>query len=166
MTPHFGPPSSVSSSSFISCTAEGTGGGFFHNSPSSSSSISISNTVFTNNCADFTYTEWNFGGGAFEDCHSGSYNTQLLFSFFTKNTAPIGKGNDISIVYNALSPNPLTYCFTTTSSQSFWNQYYYEENWLPLTTITIVVFNALDYDHKLSTCNKTHVYVDYIIINL
>ena len=131
---YFGPYSQLSSSRFISCAASQTGGGMYHegNSPDY---IILRDSLFTDNHAYYAeYRDNTRGGGAFEDYRSHNYDSTYSFSFFTGNTAPTGVGNDISIHDNKLDAEHIIHCFTTASSDSFWNNGTYTDsqsrNWL------------------------------------
>ena len=134
----YGPSSFASSSCFIACVAEWSGGGLYHDSQSTSTSAAVTNLLFTRNRADYKYEYQrnNRGGGAFEDFTSAAYTSTYCFSFFIQNKATYGVGHDISIVSHAFVHSPFTQCFTTTSSNSVWNRGYAGyESWLPLTNI-------------------------------
>ena len=130
----FGPYTTTISSHFISCTVSKGGGGFYHDSNVDCSSLTVSDCLFTCNCAEYvngSTTEQTRGGGAFEDFRASTYTSKYSFSLFTGNTAPSGVGNDISVVWIALTETPIDYCFTTTTSHSLWNtKYTGYENWL------------------------------------
>ena len=134
-----GPTSSVSSSRFILCTSSRSGGGMYHNSNLDSDFLSLSDSLFISNSAEFhngSGSQNIRGGGAFEDYRSNTYTSQYSFSFFFGNTAPNGVGNDISINTNILSLNNIIHCFTTTTENSFCNSGSYQTteglDWLPL----------------------------------
>ena len=129
LTTYYGPSSTTLSNKYISCYAYSVGGGLYHDG-NSSDFISLSDSLFTNNKAN-SDSDTSRGGGAFEDYRKNAYTSKYSFSFFTGNTAPNGVGNDISVILTALSGSPITHCFTTTSTNSFWNNYRYELGWLP-----------------------------------
>ena len=143
-----GPTSSVSSSRFICCMALVSGGGLYHDGYNSDT-ICISDSLFTNNKAN-SNTDGTRGGGAFEDYRTYLYTSKYSFSLFTGNTAPSGVGNDISVILTALSGSPITHCFTTTRTKSFWNKNSYVNNWLPLTN------HPLDY--PCESIKNIHLY--------
>ena len=130
---HMGPTSSICSCCFISCKALQSGGGFYHNSNTTSSSLTLSDSLFSNNCAAY---HGDRGGGGFEDHRGLAYSSKYSFAFFTGNTSPSGVGNDISIHFNELSTQNIIHCFTKTTSHSLWNtKYTGYDNWLPLDNI-------------------------------
>ena len=130
---HMGPSSSISSSRFISCSADYVAGGFYHNSNTTASTLTLSDSLFSYNCARY---EGNRGGGAFEDRRDFSYISKYSFAFFTGNRAPSGVGNDISIGCKMLETNNIIHCFTTTKEHSLWNVDDYVTDWLQLGTLT------------------------------
>ena len=97
-----GPFSSVSSSCFLHCNALQAGGGLYQNSNLTSSSLSITNCLFTKNCAQYS---GEHGGGGFEDFREGGYSSQYSYLFFSENTAPNGNGSNILIYYHKLNMN-------------------------------------------------------------
>ena len=139
-----GPTSSVNSCRFLSCVANRVGGGLYHDGEESYW-IKITDSLFTDNYANYKIcsdTSETRGGGGFEDGRSNAYSFSCLFSFFTRNRAPYGVGNDISVLKNQHNNSPLTFCFTTTSRDSFWNNGSYVNTWLHKT---IVDTNSFDY---------------------
>ena len=127
ITTFFGPSSTVLSCRFISCHASSVGGGIYHDSDTKSDSLSISDSLFTDNQANFVNGSSSAdtrGGGAFEDYRLSSYSSKYSFSFFTRNSAPYGVGNDISINGTSLSLSNIKSCFTTTTFHSLWNTKY------------------------------------------
>ena len=134
---YHGPTLSVSSSQFVSCIVTRFGCGIYHDSTISSSNFRLTDSLFTGNQAK-SGTNNTRGGGAFEDYRATTYRSTYLFSYFTGNTAPYGKGYDISIQINALSNSPVTHCLTTTPpQQSFWNYRSYVNNWLLLSIMNM-----------------------------
>ena len=131
---HIDPKSSVSSSRFIACHVNLSGGGMFHDSPDTSSFLALSDSLFSNCSADYPGTESNpRGGGAFEDFRSVGYPSSYSFSFFHKNVAKKEFGHDISAVSVSVTQSSVLHCFTTTSNKSFRNKNSYPDNWLPQT---------------------------------
>ena len=134
---YMGPSSSLSSSRFISCTASQSGGGLYHDSEIQSSDFTLSDSLFVGNNANYNGLR---GGGACEDYRSNSYSSHYFFSFFTRNTAPFGNGNDISVQLYSFSESNVTHCFTTRLTDSFWNcgSYHTTEgkNWLPFSILS------------------------------
>ena len=159
---HFGPASKVILCRFMTCYAEYVGGGLYHNSNLQTSSLSVTESLFTGNRADYTYdsTYKTQGGGAFEDFRAMSYTSRYSFLFFTGNAAPTGKGCDISIIWNALTQSSILYCFTTAASNSFWNNGSYVNSWLPQTNAIIKVFYSLT---TVNYCSPTYLYSIEII---
>ena len=103
---HFGPTSSVDSCRFVSCTGDVSGGGYYHNSDKDNSSISISNSLFANNCAnDSDDGVANRGGGGFENYWQVKYLSSFYFIFFSGNIAKKGTGNDITVNIFSLRVN-------------------------------------------------------------
>ena len=157
---YIGPSSSVSSCVFISCVADSVGGGIYHDSTADSSSLTLSNCLFTNSCAKYkngSSFEQTRGGGAFEDYRSKGYASAYSFSFFSGNTAPFGVGNDISINGYSLSLTNIQCCLTTTLSYSLWNkQYIGHEGWLPQTNAIIKVFDPRTTTNQIPTHTNSH----------
>ena len=131
---HYGSSSDVFSSRFLSCECMHCGGGVYHNNEAGYP-IKISGSLFRKNVAK--WSAGSRGGGAFEDCKTGTYQTHLLFSFFTLNTAPNGVGNDMSVINKLFDTNNILDCFTTTTFHSFWNHDNYIDNWLLLHLLII-----------------------------
>ena len=133
---------------FISCKALQSGGGFYHNSNITSSSLTVTESFFTNNVAEYvndTDPSYTRGGGAFEDYRYVSYTSQYSFSFFSGNTAPNGVGNDISIHTTILSLNNIIHCVSKAQTDSFWNtKYEGYDDWLPLGDIRYIKNNGRD----------------------
>ena len=73
---HYGPTNTVSSCLFISCTAKLARGGIFHNSPSYSSALTISNSLFSGNTVK-SVIEAAHGGGRFEDYRANAYTLSI-----------------------------------------------------------------------------------------
>ena len=148
-----GPSSSISSSRFISCVSEYAGGGMYHDSNTTTSTLTLSDSLFTNNCANykFDFQKTHRGGGAFEDYRQRSYISTYSFSFFSGNRATYDVGNDISIHINALLLNNILHCMTTTSSSSFWNVDDHIDNWLPLTKINSELLELLAAANEICT---------------
>ena len=134
---HMGPTSSISSSHFISCSAEWVGGGFYHNCKTTAGTLTLSDSLFTNNRADYEYDfqSTDRGGGAFEDCRESNYTSKFSFSFFSGNRVTHGVGNDISFHYYKLDIKCFFYLFTTTKEYSVWNVDDYVTDWLPFGTL-------------------------------
>ena len=137
----YGPTSSISCSRFVSCTVSRGGGGFYHDSNLVRSSLTVSDCLFANNCANYQNgsDSYNYrGGGAFEDFRGTTYISKYSFTLFSANSAPNGVGHDVSIHFNKLSISNIQYCFTTRATYSFWNNGTYQDNelksWLPILT--------------------------------
>ena len=77
----YGPTSSISSSRFISCSAQRFGGSMYHDSKTAQGTLILSDSLFTNNKAD-SQTNSSRGGGAFEDYRANIYKSKYSFSFF------------------------------------------------------------------------------------
>ena len=150
MSTHVGPASSISSCCYICCKASSCGGGLFHNSNKVSSCLLLSNSLFADNNASYSGQR---GGGAFEDYGDSSYQSTYSFSFFAKNTAQNGIGNDIAIIRKILPLSNITHCFTTESTDSFYNAGSYQNDWLTLILITLIfspysIRNFAAFTHK------------------
>ena len=129
----YGPSSTFISSRFISCASYLAGGGIYYDCTSNSALFCLSDSLFAHNTAESNGNPLR-GGGAFEDYRYYLYTSKYSFSFFTENTAPNGKGNDISIYNNELHTENIQHCFTTTTSHSLCNtKYDGYDNWLPMT---------------------------------
>ena len=139
---------SLSSSRAISCDTSYSGGGMYHDSRSTHGSLTVLDSLFTNNRANYTVDKYlNRGGGAFEDYRSTSYQSKYAFSFFNGNNAPDGFGHDICIHTQELSVNNIIHCFTTTQEHSLWNTKYEDyDDWLPLGTLSYL--NTRDGDNN------------------
>ena len=138
-----GPTSSVLSSRFISCTGSISGGGFYHDSHSGTSAISVSDSFFIHNCADSASDGYaSRGGGGFENFRSATYPTNYSFLFFHGNIAKKGIGHDITSNANAVSEGSVVHCFTTTAENSFCNAGRDQKNWLPLTTVNLLLTSS------------------------
>ena len=137
-----GPASLISASSFISSTVPRSGGAVYHNSNDESDALTTSDCLFTNNQALYVNGSDDYtprGGGAFEDFRGVPYTSKYSFSFFSRNSAPKGVGNDISIHDNKLDINNIQHCFTTNPTNSLWNtKYQGYEKWLPQGSIYFV----------------------------
>ena len=123
---------------FISCESPLSGGGYYHYNEAGLS-LRVSNSLFRKNTANMT--ESNRGGGGLEDCRITTYNSQHFFIFFSDNSAQNGVGNDLSICVNPLSGNDIAHCFTTTSSDSFWNNGRDFNNWLITSLVLSKISN-------------------------
>ena len=135
---HDGPISSVSSCRFFSCIASVSGGGLYYDCEKETTSFTVTDSLFKDNRADYTYESLfiNRGGGAFEDFRTKSYSSRYSFSFFRENSAPSGVGQDISIHTKTLSLDNIIECFTTTPAKSLWNVNQNVTNWLPQGSIS------------------------------
>ena len=132
------PNSSITSSCFLSCTADNFGGGIYHDTNATTYTLTISNSLFEDNTAESS-DDHSRGGGAFEDYRHKTYTSKHSFLFFTANKTLLGKGNDISVQGNTLSIDCINHCFTTTSFQAFWNTHYNSLDWLSLANTTIKI---------------------------
>ena len=140
-----GPTSSIFASRFLLCSATWVGGAFYHDGYSLDS-LTLSDSLFKGNHADFEYSfqRMRRGGGAFEDYRRYAYISTYLFSFFTQNTAACA-GNDISIIDKSLSESSLVHCFTTASQNSLWNtESKGYVDWLPLGDMQYIKDNTTD----------------------
>ena len=152
-----GPSSYVSSTCFISCIGEYVGGGIYHDSFTNVQHCII-NCLFTKNSAKYGNSSDSYqtrGGGAFEDFRSFNYTSQYSFSFFSRNTAPTGVGDDISIYCYELCTENIFYCFTTNIKHSLWNKQYEDyEDWLDIRTL--LSLNTLEQrTHYVDICTHT-----------
>ena len=136
LTTYWGPKSLVSSSRFISCIASISGGGIYHNSGSTESFLTISNSLFKDNNAQTKDSNVR-GGGAFEDYRSSEYQSEYSFLFCSGNKASSGKGNDISVQWNKVTESSFIHSFTLEISTSFWNNNSHID-WLPSGTVKYV----------------------------
>ena len=136
LSTYCGPASTSYSTRIISCTTSKVGGGMYHDSNLATHTLTIRGNLFSNNRAEYINEtdSYNYrGGGAFEEFRLSPYTSHYYFSFFTRNTAPNGVGQDISVVLNSLVTDNIQHCFTTTSLHSLWNlEYTGYDNWLPL----------------------------------
>ena len=107
----------------------------------SGGNLLLSDSLFKGNTAN---SGGSRGGGAFEDYRNTDYQSAYSFSFFTRNTAENGAGNDISVQYSAFTDSPLTYCFTTTAENAFYNAGSYKPYWLPLGTMSFPINDSID----------------------
>ena len=159
LSTHFNTSGEISSSRFISCGASYYGAGIYNNNYQQFP-FSVSNCLFTNNRANST-NDNSRGGGGFEDYRSYSYSSKYSFSFFTGNVAPHGVGNDISIKSYALSQSSITYCFSTTKENAFYNAgSQITPDWLPLSDIPDKRTAQMKY-HPSRRCLYTHFFVSH-----
>ena len=139
-----GPTSSITSSRFLMCTGTASAGGFYHDSNSGATSISVSDSLFAHNCAAFQPDELpNRGGGGFETYRSQPFPFHYAFLFFHGNIAKNNVGHDITSHAYPLPDNTLVYSFTTTAENSFSNSGHEEKDWLPLTTVSLLLSQSL-----------------------
>ena len=149
---HIGPSCSISSSCFVFCTANWGGGGVYHNSGSPSSSLTISDSLFTQNIA-YARDRNDRGGGGFEDWRDSTYFSKCSFSFFSDNSAPNCVGYDICSHERDFGLENIVQCFTTTTLNSFYNHGSHVENWLALTNIPVDL-DSYSSIHKLFTLHN------------
>ena len=142
VTTHYNSSGLISSSQFVSSKVSYYGGGIYNNNYQQYPFI-LSDSLFTNNEAESKANQ-NRGGGAFEDYRARTYTSKYTFSFFARNSAPRGVGNDISIIGNALNTANIQYCFTTTFFHSFYNkQYQGYDNWCILNNNYMIVLKQI-----------------------
>ena len=118
----------------------------YHDSDRTTSTLTLTDDLFANNRAEYNNNSdsYNYrGGGAFEEYRASSYTSRYYFSFFTRNTAPKGVGNDISIHTKSLPLSNIIHCFTTRAQYSLWNtKYKTYETWLPQGSIYFVYLTS------------------------
>ena len=125
---------SITSSRFVSCSTVTTGGAvFFWNL---SAEFSVCDTVLKGNYAKYS------GAGLREHSNSHSDCVHLTFLFFSDNTNPDDRGNDLLFLPQILK-SPSLYCFSTTTkgvciedSSGNIKSISGSDEWLPLGTLS------------------------------